>query len=182
MVLTSTFNLTFPVETLQLLQPTTNTVIVNLPNITNDTQMGTEILFYKTATGTQDINIATGSTNLILGTNQETSTTYTMSTNNLKFVACKWTTGVYAWAIISSSIIRSGKVTFPITNYIQSNFVTFPIPFITAPIVTTSFFIADASMTYHTMISSVTNTGFTVFTNVSNLTPNVTNTIYWIAL
>ena len=102
MVVISTYNLTFPVETLLLLQPTINQVVIRLPNIIQDSQMGTEILFYKTTGGNQNINVASGSTNVILDTSQASLSYYTMTStqSSVRFVACKWTTGAYAWAIV----------------------------------------------------------------------------------
>ena len=180
MVVTSTHNLTFPVETLQLLQPTTNTVIVNLPNIINDTQMGTEILFYKTSTTNQPIN-ASG-TNKILGLSQEVLTTINMNTTNLKFVACKTSGGIYCWAAISSNLIKSGSIRFTPTSYENTTTITFPVPFPIAPtaITLTPSFEGTYTRVSDVCIESITTTNFTFITHVNDIT--VPYTVYWIAL
>ena len=182
MVIISTYNLTFPVETLQLLQPTTNTVVVNLPNITSDTYMGTEILFYKTSTVTQAINVASGSSNVILGLSQEVLTTIYMNTTNLKFVACKTSGGIYCWAAISSNLMKSGSIRFTPTSYENTTTITFPVPFPIAPsaITLSPSFEGTYTRVSDVCIESITTTNFTFITHVNDI--SVPYTVYWIAL
>ena len=182
MVLIMVYNLTFPVESLQLLQPTANVVEVLLPNITSDTQLGTEILFYKTKSTIQSIKTATGSTNIILGLCQEVLTTIYMNTNSIKFVATKWITGAYAWSVISSNVFKSGSITFSPTSGEQFTTVTFPVPFQTAPeaICLTPAYVDTYTKLNNVSVYSISTTSFTFVSFPTNL--NTPYLVYWVAI
>lgn len=182
MVLIMVYNLTFPVDSLQLLQPTANVVEVFLPNIINDSQLGTEILFYKTKSTIQSIKVASGSTNIILGMSQEVLNTIYMNTNSMKFVACKWITGAYAWSVITSNLIKSNSVTFSPTSFEQFTTVTFDVPFQNVPsaICLSPSYEGTYTRLNNVCIDSITTTNFTFVSFPTDL--NIPYTVFWIAL
>jgi hypothetical protein len=98
------YTLVFPVNSCQLLQPSAVVVSVQLPDILNVSQCGTEISFYKTSTVEQILNRTTGSTNVFYSINTQTAaTTFTIGALKYycKFLSVQTTTaGVYAWAQI----------------------------------------------------------------------------------
>ena len=98
------YTLVFPVNSCQLLQPSASTVTVNLPNILNVSQCGTEISFYKTSTVAQILTPTAGSTNVFYTINtQAATTTFTIGVSQYycKFLSVQTTSaGIFAWAQI----------------------------------------------------------------------------------
>ncbi len=113
MTITKSVTLTLPVNTLQLINYTISTYTyynVYLPNITTDSQIGTEIIFIRTNGAT--LNTVASSSNLYIG-RQGTNLIYNLSSGSVqissginyvsntqiyyKFVAFKTTGGQYGW-------------------------------------------------------------------------------------
>ncbi len=113
MTLTKTLTLTLPLNTLQLINYTVSTYTyynVYLPNITTDSQTGTEIIFLRTNGAT--LNTVASSSGLYIG-RQGTNLIYNLSSSAVqistginyvsntqiyyKFVAFKTTGGQYGW-------------------------------------------------------------------------------------
>ena len=181
MVVTTFTNLTFPVESLQLLPVTSNIEDITLPNILDDTRLGTEITFYKLNPVSQILKRA--GTNIFLNINQQSSTTYIMTIyqTNAKFVAIK-SGSVYGWAIVSESTEKSGSVRFTPTSYEQVTTVFFSSPFLSAPssIVLSPSFEGTYNKLVYFSVDAITATGFHIITQHSDI--SYATTIYWIAL
>ncbi len=113
MTLTKTLTLTLPLNTLQLINYTTSSYTyynVYLPNITTDSQIGTELIFIRTNGAT--LNTTASSSNLYIG-RQGTNLIYNVSSGSVqissginyvsntqiyyKFIAFKTTGGQYGW-------------------------------------------------------------------------------------
>ncbi len=113
MTLTKTLTLTLPINTLQLINYTVSTYTyynVYLPNITTDSETGSEIIFIRTNNAT--LNTTASSANLYIG-RQGTNLIYNLSSGSVqittginyvsntqiyyKFVAFKTTSNQYGW-------------------------------------------------------------------------------------
>ncbi len=113
MTITKSVTLTFPVNTLQLINYTTSTYTyynIYFPNITSDSQLGTEIIFIRS--NSASLNTTASSANLYIG-RQGTNLIYNLSSGSVqissginyvsntqiyyKFVAFKTTGGTYGW-------------------------------------------------------------------------------------
>ncbi len=113
MTITKSVTLTLPVNTLQLINYTISTYTyynVYLPNITTDSQIGTELIFIRTNGAT--LNTTASSSNLYIG-RQGSNLIYNLSSGSVqissginyvsntqiyyKFVAFKTTSGTYGW-------------------------------------------------------------------------------------
>jgi hypothetical protein len=113
MTLTKTVTLTFPVNTTQLVGYTVSTYTyynIYFPNITANTQLGTEIIFIRSNGAT--LNTVSSSSNLYIG-RQGTNLIYNLSSGAVqistginyisntqiyyKFVAFQTTGGQYGW-------------------------------------------------------------------------------------
>ena len=117
MVLSKSTNLSFPCNTLQLINYSTSLYVaydIYLPNITSDSQLGTEITFIKTNSAT--INTVANSSGLYIGRQGSnviynfasgasqitTSLNYVSTTATYyKFIAVKNQSSVYAWIQIT---------------------------------------------------------------------------------
>ncbi len=113
MTITKSVSLSFPVNTLQLINYTTSTYTyynIYFPTITSDSQLGTEIIFIRSNGAT--LNTVASSANLYIG-RQSTNLIYNLSSGSVqistginyvsntqiyyKFVAFKTTSGQYGW-------------------------------------------------------------------------------------
>ncbi len=113
MTLTKTLTLTLPLNTLQLINYTVSTYTyynVYLPNITTDSQTGSEVIFLRT--NGASLNTVASSSGLYIG-RQGTNVIYNLSSSAVqistglnyvsntqiyyKFVAFKTTGGQYGW-------------------------------------------------------------------------------------
>ncbi len=113
MTLTKSVTLTFPVNTLQLIGYSTSTYTyynIYFPNISTDSEIGTEIIFIRTNGAT--LNTSASSSGLYIG-RQGTNLIYNLSSSSVqissginyvsntqiyyKFIAFKTTGGQYGW-------------------------------------------------------------------------------------
>ncbi len=113
MTITKSVTLTFPVNTLQLINYTTSTYTyynIYFPNITTDSELGTEIIIIRSNGAT--LNTVASSSNLYIG-RQGTNLIYNLSSGSVqistginyvsntqiyyKFVAFKTTGNQYGW-------------------------------------------------------------------------------------
>jgi hypothetical protein len=113
MTITKTVTLTLPVNTAQMLNYTVSTYTyynIYFPNITSDSQLGSEIIFIRSNSAT--LNTVASSSGLYIG-RQGTNLIYNLSSNSVqissginyvsntqiyyKFLAFKTTSGQYGW-------------------------------------------------------------------------------------
>ncbi len=113
MTITKSVTLTFPINTLQLINYTTSTYTyynIYFPTITSDSQLGTEIIFIRsngatlnTTASSSNLYIGRGGSNLIYnlssGSVQISSGINYVSNTQIyyKFIAFKTTGGQYGW-------------------------------------------------------------------------------------